>query len=428
MSKKRTAIVTELQSTEHTYVKGLETLMKSFVEPLTADAKKPVLAKDEARSMFSDVPVLLNMHKNWVVLLDQRLSAWSPSQRLGDVLKDLCKFLRLYPSYVNNFNESLATFDRCSKSNARFKQHLDERLFSPECSGKDLPSYLILPIQRIPRYKMLVEELIKNTWRFHCDYEDLAAALAEISQTAIYVNEQKRNAENLRIVMSIENRLVGKKTRNYHRSAPAVHLPRKFHASQQRQFCFVHTFRLKKLEIASEDAKPVVLILFNDAVLYTHQKKKQVDTPGAGQAQTKYHYLGFKSLWLLNKLSIQELADGTPNAASGMLIVTPEETLAVRAASPEAKDLFRKSVLDAQSAWQAHNRARMAHESGKSLERAIEQPSIVVPLPDPDLPTPLSTGRRRGSFVLQPVTLDATGPSDSSHPEEPHSDPDRIVF
>eukprot|EP00004_Rigifila_ramosa_P013278 TRINITY_DN2926_c0_g1_i2.p1 TRINITY_DN2926_c0_g1~~TRINITY_DN2926_c0_g1_i2.p1 ORF type:complete len:463 (-),score=77.61 TRINITY_DN2926_c0_g1_i2:40-1233(-) len=397
MSKKRTAIVTELQSTEHTYVKGLETLMKSFVEPLTADAKKPVLAKDEARSMFSDVPVLLNMHKNWVVLLDQRLSAWSPSQRLGDVLKDLCKFLRLYPSYVNNFNESLATFDRCSKSNARFKQHLDERLFSPECSGKDLPSYLILPIQRIPRYKMLVEELIKNTWRFHCDYEDLAAALAEISQTAIYVNEQKRNAENLRIVMSIENRLVGKK-------------PGTITEAHRRYICHENFTRVNK------------------DMLYTHQKKKQVDTPGAGQAQTKYHYLGFKSLWLLNKLSIQELADGTPNAASGMLIVTPEETLAVRAASPEAKDLFRKSVLDAQSAWQAHNRARMAHESGKSLERAIEQPSIVVPLPDPDLPTPLSTGRRRGSFVLQPVTLDATGPSDSSHPEEPHSDPDRIVF
>ena len=44
----------------------------------------------------------------------------------------------------------------------------------------DLPSLLIMPIQRIPRYRLLFEELLKETPEDHLDYDDIKAALKEI--------------------------------------------------------------------------------------------------------------------------------------------------------------------------------------------------------------------------------------------------------
>jgi len=38
-----------------------------------------------------------------------------------------------------------------------------------------LSSLLITPIQRIPRYQMLIESLLKNTWKSHEDYQQLSS-------------------------------------------------------------------------------------------------------------------------------------------------------------------------------------------------------------------------------------------------------------
>ena len=68
----------------------------------------------------------------------------------------------------------------------------------PRHSQIDLQSYLLLPIQRIPRYKMLFEALVGCT---PCDVEReqsdplLLLALEAISQLASEMNEKKRESE-----------------------------------------------------------------------------------------------------------------------------------------------------------------------------------------------------------------------------------------
>lgn len=43
----------------------------------------------------------------------------------------------------------------------------------PACHGLDLESLLILPVQRIPRYIMLLKDLYRHTPPAHPDYEHL---------------------------------------------------------------------------------------------------------------------------------------------------------------------------------------------------------------------------------------------------------------
>jgi hypothetical protein len=52
-------------------------------------------------------------------------------------------------------------------------------------------SLLILPIQRIPRYEMLIRELLRKTPPRHPDYKDLNDAFAKIKAIALLIDSRK---------------------------------------------------------------------------------------------------------------------------------------------------------------------------------------------------------------------------------------------
>ncbi len=54
-------------------------------------------------------------------------------------------------------------------------------------------SYLIMPVQRIPRYQLLLRELDKVTEEGHPEKQHLGEALQKIEHIAKHVNEEKRN-------------------------------------------------------------------------------------------------------------------------------------------------------------------------------------------------------------------------------------------
>ena len=61
---------------------------------------------------------------------------------------------------------------------------------------KRLQSYLIEPVQRIPRYKLLLQELLKRTPQRHPDHAPLAAALAEVARAAAHCNAELARQDN----------------------------------------------------------------------------------------------------------------------------------------------------------------------------------------------------------------------------------------
>jgi hypothetical protein len=83
---------------------------------------------------------------------------------------------------------------------------MDCRLM-PETANMELTSYLIMPIQRIPRYVLLLTDLFKNTPEGHKDFEDLKKALAKMESVAEYVNTKKREAENLMGVLIVSKHI-----------------------------------------------------------------------------------------------------------------------------------------------------------------------------------------------------------------------------
>ena len=122
--------------------------------------------------------------------------------------------------------------------------------------GLDLTSYLIAPVQRIPRYVMLLEDLLKYTPQEHEDAEDLRAAVDKMREVADYVNEKKREAENLNKVLRVQEVLSGKielledASRRFVREGPLV-------------------------DMSGAEKKNRYYFLFNDSLVASQQSAKE---------------------------------------------------------------------------------------------------------------------------------------------------------
>ena len=68
-----------------------------------------------------------------------------------------------------------ATFLRAAGANVRSK-------------GQNLQSYAIMPVQRVPRYLLLLRELIKWTSSEHPDRANLELALSHVDESARHMN------------------------------------------------------------------------------------------------------------------------------------------------------------------------------------------------------------------------------------------------
>ncbi|KAG6911817.1 hypothetical protein DXG01_000064 [Tephrocybe rancida] len=98
-----------------------------------------------------------------------------------------------------------------SSQRKRIKSYLKRCRLNPRHSQLNLEGYLLLPVQRIPRYRLLLEELLRSTPPTY-EYEDdpLERALTEISSLANNMNEGKRESESRRKLVQWQARIRGK--------------------------------------------------------------------------------------------------------------------------------------------------------------------------------------------------------------------------
>ncbi len=79
------------------------------------------------------------------------------------------------------FERSLASCEQFSA----FKAFIRACEHQEACHGLDLRAYLIQPVQRVPRYRLLLIELLKHTRESHPDWADLKAALENVRSVRV---------------------------------------------------------------------------------------------------------------------------------------------------------------------------------------------------------------------------------------------------
>jgi hypothetical protein len=201
----------EVVTTEETYVQQLNMLFTAVIQPLTqlAGGKTEILTRAEILSMFSNAEVIMNCHFKLMHSLRERMAGWKSNPRLGDVFLENTSFFKLYKHYVNNFDKSVIALKECRSQNKRFKEFLEKLEYTERLSKLSLDSFLILPVQRIPRYVLLLKELLRVTPSTHPDHEDLGHAHDAARELADYINRNKSDADTLNQIYAIKEQIEG---------------------------------------------------------------------------------------------------------------------------------------------------------------------------------------------------------------------------
>jgi len=189
----------EIVTTERTYVEQLETLQQEFVNPTH---QKGIIESSNLKMMFSNARQILKVHKKMLQSMEERIDNWSAATELGDILLQLEGNLKLYGDYCLSYERNLAELESLSQSNPELQAWIKE------CEEKDsmplnsIGAYLIVPVQRIPRYRLLFEQLLKLTPKSHNDHASLTETLEIVNRVATYVNNYRNLEEELRQLMN----------------------------------------------------------------------------------------------------------------------------------------------------------------------------------------------------------------------------------
>uniref|UniRef100_A0A668AW27 Vav 3 guanine nucleotide exchange factor b n=1 Tax=Myripristis murdjan TaxID=586833 RepID=A0A668AW27_9TELE len=198
----RSCCLTEIKQTEEKYTETLESIEKYFLNPL-----KKFFSAAEIDKVFINIPDLVKVHKSLMVDVQDSILNKN-ALNLYQIFINYKDRLLIYGIYCSRVEIAIAVLDLICKEKE------DVRLKLEECSkrannGKfTLRDLLVVPMQRVLKYHLLLQELVKHT-HDAADKSNLKMALDAMKDLAQYVNEVKRDNETLREIdqyqRSIEN-------------------------------------------------------------------------------------------------------------------------------------------------------------------------------------------------------------------------------
>lgn len=170
------------------------------------------------------------------------------------------EFIKGYSDYVNVYEQARETISRLRSTNSKFAAFLEEREVN---NGVVTPleNYLIMPVQRVPRYELLLTALLRHTWKSHPDYASLVEATKRATLISERVNERKRLRENHDKMLQVYNSLTfGKKEK----------VDKSFLMNKTTR-SFVQEGELTEQTIKGTPTR-FLLFMFNDLLVWTKPK------------------------------------------------------------------------------------------------------------------------------------------------------------
>ncbi|KAG8700981.1 hypothetical protein FRC09_005628, partial [Ceratobasidium sp. 395] len=163
-------VVTELVTTERSYLKRLCMLKSSYADPLRSFAKTrdtSIIDAYAAKTLFGNVDQLIPVSEAFLADLEVMLAGHGPG--VGEVsvkhFRDLRAF-DCYKLYYTKREEAQQIFERevSKKSSTGFANYIDRIKYSTSDTKNrvGLRELLMEPVQRIPRYTLLFRTMIKH--------------------------------------------------------------------------------------------------------------------------------------------------------------------------------------------------------------------------------------------------------------------------
>ncbi|KAN0065399.1 Guanine nucleotide exchange factor for Cdc42p [Thecaphora frezii] len=201
-SDDRAKVVRELLTTERKYVQDLEVL-QSYARAL---AQNDILPPDTLHHLFGNLNKLVDVQRRFLICVEENVRRPADEQHFGHVFKMMEEDFTVYEPFCANYANALELITTEAPNLVRLKN-------TPSAEGcyldpaYELPAFMIKPVQRICKYPLLLEQLLKKTPQDAPRYAELEEGLQVIRRITDNVNETSRLQENAQLVKELEWRV-----------------------------------------------------------------------------------------------------------------------------------------------------------------------------------------------------------------------------
>ncbi|XP_010154492.1 PREDICTED: FYVE, RhoGEF and PH domain-containing protein 4 [Eurypyga helias] len=202
--QKRHKIASELLQTEKAYVSRLDLLDGVFYSRLLEEANRGSFPAEVINKIFSNISSINAFHSKFLLPeLEKRMQEWTTTPRIGDILQKLAPFLKMYGEYVKNFDNAMELVKTWTERSPQFKYIIQDIQKEKVCGNLTLQHHMLEPVQRIPRYEMLLKDYLRKLPQDSLDWKDAEKSLEIISTAASHSNSAIRKMENLKKLLEI---------------------------------------------------------------------------------------------------------------------------------------------------------------------------------------------------------------------------------
>ncbi|XP_006161529.1 FYVE, RhoGEF and PH domain-containing protein 3 isoform X2 [Tupaia chinensis] len=294
----------ELLHTEEAYVRRLHLLDQVFRTRLTEAGIPP----EVTTGIFSNISSIYRFHRQFLLpeLQTRITEEWDTNPRLGDILQKLAPFLKMYGEYVKNFDRAVGLVSTWTQRSQLFKDIIHSVQKQEECGSLTLQHHMLEPVQRVPRYELLLKDYLRRLPEDAPDRKDAERSLELISTAANHSNAAIRKMEKMHKLLEVYEQLGGEEDI----VNPANEL--------------IKEGQIQKLSAKNGTAQDRHLFLFNSMILYCVPKLR-----------LKGQKFSVREKMDISGLQVQDVVK--PNAAHTFVVTGKKRSLELQARTEEEK-------------------------------------------------------------------------------------------
>uniref|UniRef100_A0A3Q3MAI0 Rho guanine nucleotide exchange factor (GEF) 28a n=1 Tax=Mastacembelus armatus TaxID=205130 RepID=A0A3Q3MAI0_9TELE len=220
---KRQDVIYELMQTELHHIQTLTVMSEVFRRGMLEELQ---LDLDCVARIFPCLDPLLLFHRNlFGALQERRQAATQPDNprnylihQIGDILlqqfsdENAEKMKQVYGEFCSHHTEAVNVFKELQQQNKKLQNFV--RSNNSLVRRREVPEFILLVTQRITKYPVLLERILKYTQEGSQEHSDLSGALAQIRNviTAVdlTVNKYERCQELQEVLSRLENKSFAK--------------------------------------------------------------------------------------------------------------------------------------------------------------------------------------------------------------------------
>ncbi|XP_060057628.1 rho guanine nucleotide exchange factor 11 isoform X2 [Erinaceus europaeus] len=306
----RQEVINELMVTETSHLRTLRVLDLIFYQRMK---KENLMPREELARLFPNLPELIELHNSWCEAL-RRLREEGPIIKdVGDLM--LARFdglareelQQVAAQFCSHQSIALELIKTKQRKESRFQLFMQEAESHPQCRRLQLRDLIISEMQRLTKYPLLLESIIKHTEGGTSEHEKLCRARDQCRAILKYVNEAVKQTENQHRLEGYQKRL---DTTSLERASNP--LAAEFKSLDLTARKMIHegplTWRISKDKTLASPPDLQVLLLEDLLVLLQKQDEKlllKCHSKAAGAADSKQT---FSPVLKLNAVLIRSVA------------------------------------------------------------------------------------------------------------------------